>query len=295
MSLISNLVPVNLESEKQKFFASGGKVNPRFHYHKVYAASVLHKYGLPRVDYIEKAQEYVRQHRFQKPAVTGEVLSLAQMEAILEDLCKRLGIEPIHLQTDARQNSRFMIVRQNVLSVQWPAKVTREQFDDVLNHEIQTHLLRRLNERKQPWYRDKTRRNVLWKMTEEGLATYNSKDKDNPDLWQAAWLYLLVAWAQTEDFVSVYQRNLEYGLSRERAFTNTLRVKRGVRDTSQPGGFTKDLVYWEGYWRVAEYLADPKHDIRDLYWGKVGLDELEELRSRAVTKGLVYPTFIGEK
>jgi len=293
VSLIKNLVPVNLESEKQRFFSTGGEINPQFTYPKVYASKVLQKYGLPKDDYLARALTYLRDHPLnQQVTLVGEALRLDELAEILRDLCVKLGIAPITLQTNQTQNSRFMMVNANTLSVRWPARVTRSEFMGVLDHEIQTHLLRRLNEQKQPWYQDKSRRNKLWKMTEEGLATYNSKDKIDPDLRQAAWLYRLVDLAAHADFITVYRENIVAGFGREKAFTNTLRVKRGVCDTSQPGGFTKDLVYWEGYWLVADYLRDPAHDIKDLYWGKVGIEELEDLRARAVTTGLLYPTFV---
>ena len=292
MSLISNLVPLNLDEQKKIFWERDGDYNPQFVYAKDYSAKVLTKYGMPNQREYERAQSYLIAHPLQVSTDSGAALTFTELEVLLRDLCVRLAIAPITLVKSRRQNSRFMMRDQHTLSVQWPAKVSQEQFVSVLNHEIQTHLLRRLNDEKQPWHEQTRQRQKLWKKTEEGLAIYNSKDKNDPDLRQAALLYSLVYLAQTVDFKTVYHQNLRLGVSPTRAFTNSLRVKRGVRDTSRPGGFTKDLVYWEGYHQVAAYLRDPTRDIRDLYWGKVGLEEIEDLRAQAVTANLVYPTFV---
>jgi len=294
VSLITNLVPINLFEQKEKFFAVNGDYNPQFIYPRVYSPAVLIRYGIPDERQAQAAHDYLQTHPLGDSPVVTDPLEFGQLQEILAALCRQLGIKPIELVQNPRQNSRFMMTGAQTLSVQWPAKISREQVTSVLNHEVQTHLLRRLNDERQPWHEQTRSRRRLWKKTEEGLAIYNSKDKNDPDLRQAALLYWLVALARKHDFRTVYQASLSCGVTRGRAFTNALRVKRGLTDTSQPGGFTKDLVYWEGYHQVAAYLRAPGHSICDLYWGKVGCEEIEQLRAQAVTEGLIYPTFVSE-
>ena len=152
MSLISNLVPLNLDEQKQIFWERGGDYNPQFVYARDYSLAVLTKYGLPsRLEY-EHSQAYLHQHSLKATSVIDHPLSFIELEVLLRDLCVRLGMAPITLVKSRQQNSRFMMRDDLTLSVQWPAKVSQEQFVSVLNHEIQTHLLRRLNDEHQPWH-----------------------------------------------------------------------------------------------------------------------------------------------
>ncbi len=52
----------------------------------------------------------------------------------------------------------------------------------------------------------------------------------------------------------------------------TVRVKRGLKDTSAPGGFIKDHVYLEGK-RALEGFIAKGGNITPLYAGKIGLVE----------------------
>ncbi|MDY6769446.1 MAG: hypothetical protein SVU88_00570, partial [Candidatus Nanohaloarchaea archaeon] len=54
------------------------------------------------------------------------------------------------------------------------------------------------------------------------------------------------------------------------AFIRAYRVKRGLQDTSRPGGFIKDHIYFQGYRRLEQEpgLA------ADLYAGKLGFDDV---------------------
>ncbi|MFB6076795.1 MAG: tyrosine/phenylalanine carboxypeptidase domain-containing protein, partial [Candidatus Nanohaloarchaea archaeon] len=63
----------------------------------------------------------------------------------------------------------------------------------------------------------------------------------------------------------------ELGLDRRTAFIRTYRVKRGLVDTSRPGGFCKDHIYFQGYRRIA---AEPDLAAA-LYAGKVDADDLD--------------------
>ncbi len=59
----------------------------------------------------------------------------------------------------------------------------------------------------------------------------------------------------------------------EDAFTLTLRVKRGLGDTSKPGAFTKDYLYLDGYYHVKEYVRKGG-SLHALYTGKIGIEHV---------------------
>lgn len=61
------------------------------------------------------------------------------------------------------------------------------------------------------------------------------------------------------------------------AFQTTLKVKRGLEDTSKKGAFTKDLVYFAGYLEIKDFVSKGG-DIKNLYYGKYSLDDLELIK-----------------
>jgi len=79
-----------------------------------------------------------------------------------------------------------------------------------------------------------------------------------------------------ESFYNVYLRLKKYGFKNTDAFAITYRAKRNLCDTSEVGGFTKDYVYFSGYDKVKSYVK--KHDIKDLFIGKVKISDLKVIK-----------------
>ena len=75
MSLISNLIPLNLETERERFFASDGHYNPQFVYRKNYSPKVLTKYGLVSEEEYQKARTYLDTYVTSRAAKSREFLS----------------------------------------------------------------------------------------------------------------------------------------------------------------------------------------------------------------------------
>ena len=78
--------------------------------------------------------------------------------------------------------------------------------------------------------------------TEEGLATLSNHihyDKCNL-LAVPALLYYAVCFAQENSFWDTFKMISKYTPEFDDCWIQTLRVKRGVTDTSKPGGFCKD-------------------------------------------------------
>lgn len=63
----------------------------------------------------------------------------------------------------------------------------------------------------------------------------------------------------------------------------TIRAKRGLGDTSKPGGFIKDHVYLEGKVLLDDFVKDGG-DLTPLYAGKIGLQHID-----LVKKGIIKP------
>jgi hypothetical protein len=74
------------------------------------------------------------------------------------------------------------------------------------------------------------------------------------------------------NFLSTYVQDFE------RHWTIAFRQKRGLNDTSKPGGFSKDLAYFEGLVDTWHWLKKNDFDPTLLYWGKMALEDVDLAR-----------------
>jgi len=89
-------------------------------------------------------------------------------------------------------------------------------------------------------------------------------------------------------FIDVYNEVLKYGFDSERAWKVALKAKRGLTDTSKPGAFTKDFVYYKGHKMIKKFIRDGG-DLRELYYGKMNIDDLDIVKK---VKGLKPPIYL---
>ena len=141
-------------------------------------------------------------------------------------------------------------------------------------HEIGTHIKRAENAKKQklqlyrigfPYYL----------ATEEGLAVYNEEQADVQTIdiiRQYAGRVVAVDLALKNPFNVVYTTLQNYFTDAE-AYTITLRVKRGLKYTKQPGGHTKDHIYLKGFYIVKDFVRKGGN-LKDLYVGKIGVEHV---------------------
>ncbi|MDY6770098.1 MAG: DUF1704 domain-containing protein [Candidatus Nanohaloarchaea archaeon] len=109
-----------------------------------------------------------------------------------------------------------------------------------------------------------------YETAEEGLATFNEAEMDVfGETRPRITARVIAVAAADEGFHDLFDRMRELGLDRRTAFIRAYRVKRGLQDTSRPGGFIKDHIYFQGYRRLEQTpeLADA------LYVGKTGFDD----------------------
>lgn len=180
--------------------------------------------------------------------------------------------------------------KNNVLFVRKDAIFTEYKIKKLIIHEIETHILTAENGKNQPFgIFNRGLANYL--LTQEGLAIYNVNeqlDKDISKSYKALALVIAINTAHTSSFVQVFEKILSFGISVEDAFRITLKVKRGLTDTSTPGAFTKDMMYFSGYKQIKKFI-DNGGDMKDLYIGKFNLDDLPTIKK---LEGLVEPKIL---
>ncbi|MDP3917187.1 MAG: DUF1704 domain-containing protein [Nanoarchaeota archaeon] len=164
--------------------------------------------------------------------------------------------------------------KYNTLMINKGKDFSENDVKRLIVHEIGTHVTRFENAKKQkykmfrfgfPGYLE----------TEEGLAAYNEYRCGllSPKILRNyAGRVLANHMSLSSSFCSVYNDLLDY-FPKNDAWTLTLRSKRGMIDTSKPGGFTKDHLYLKGFLKVKQF-AESGGDMKKLYVGKIGIEHV---------------------
>lgn len=125
------------------------------------------------------------------------------------------------------------------MNIKLPCEYREGRMIGVLDHEIGTHFLRKHNEKLQPWYKKREKYDMKTCIaTEEGLACTNQmvqtvKDgRCKPFLYRSALNYYAAYMAKELSFVDLFKDLEKYVDSPQARWKFTLRVKRGLCDTS---------------------------------------------------------------
>jgi len=281
MSLIKKITPINLLEEKEKFFADES-YNPQFKYAEEFDEEILYKHGHPQNKYLELAQTILEKvhYRYDETdldKLRGDLVNQSEVTKKTTDFLKIHQLEKRFKITWSNSFVSRAAITVDTIKLKLPADFRQLDLLSMLYHEIGTHALRRINYEQQPWYKKKKKyefKNYL--KTEEGLAGLHSLLPLNFQYaYYPALNYVSVAYAQKHSFSKTWNFLKKYINNPERRWERTLRRKRGLKDTSRPGGFTKDLVYFEGMIEVWNYLNKNNFDLTKLYFGKMSWEDVD--------------------
>lgn len=280
MSLIAKLTPINLLEEKAKFVADHS-YNPQFIYENKVEEKTLIQYGLPRKGYVELAQRIVDKAYFHRNEqdllmMKGKVMTQEEVTKKIKFFLNMHGLEE---RFEVVWSSSFIsrtAINADAIKLKLPVRFRKEDLLGMLYHEIGTHAIRRVNYEQQSWFRRKKKYGFAsYLKTEEGLAILHSLI---PHTYKLAYIpairYLATDFSQSHSFSETFKFLSKYIEDFERCWTATFRQKRGLEDTSQSGGFTKDLVYFAGLIEVWQYLKEHDFDITKLYFGKMAASDV---------------------
>ena len=206
----------------------------------------------------------------------GKRLNQAEVEQRISSFLKLHHLEDRFAVTWSSSFVSRTTITSTTIKLRLPAEFQQEDLLGMLYHEVGTHALRRINYEQQPWFKKKKKYGFgSYLKTEEGIATLHSL---LPHSYKSAFIaairYLAAEYAATASFVETWEALAPYIENPERRWNVVFRQKRGLEDTSQPGGFSKDLVYFEGMVDVWNWLVSQNFAIADLYYGKLSLEDV---------------------
>lgn len=254
-----------------------------------FTAKSIHLYGTPDEKILNEALKEVEKmpSSFPEPS---RILDSKEAKKVFEQAIKDLGLKGWSVKIKQEMVSDAIAGKENSVMIREGATFSEERLKGTIAHEIETHVFTAMNGSQQP-YKIFQRGMADYLMTEEGLAVYNQEKTESSETSKKYWpasSIIGIHTAMNGSFAEVYAQLVKYGFGIERAWKVALKAKRGLTDTSKPGAFTKDFVYFKGHKMIQDFVKKGG-DLRDLYYGKLNLNDLDIVKK---IKGLKKPLFL---
>ncbi len=247
-------------------------------------------YGTPSRALVHKAYE-ILEHIPRKPPALKPITPTS-LKATFEKALQQYGfagwnimIKPTVARVSVSPSKRSVVISEK-------ARFSENDIKSLLAHEIGTHVLRAMNGYRQHYEIFGSDAIPGYLPTEEGLAIINEQKvgalSDNR-LRRFAGRVLATSLALKGSFREVFAELSTFFTPKD-AFALTVRVKRGLNDTSAPGGFIKDHVYLHGKLELADFVAHGG-TLEPLYTAKIGLEHLSLVEQGILQPPLYLPRF----
>jgi len=257
----------------------------------------INLYGLPDEQTIKYAQKMVAETPATDKSAGHDAVHLDYTTVIkhLKEVLHKYGLDNWQVEPSKNIVAGILIAthRKTVL-VHQNTFLEISRLGPIITHEIETHVLTYMNGAAQPLALFKQGMANYLK-TQEGLAAYNVAQQ-YPQVKRPLKFWarntLAVNLARKAPFYQVFNAIRELGFEDHMAFGVTTKVKRGLSDTGQAGGFTKDYVYLAGKLAVEKYIQSGG-SLTDLYVGKVDVHKMERLKKlRWLRPAKLLPFFL---
>lgn len=246
-------------------------------------------YGGPSEHLLQEALHEIKfmPKEFKK---AGKTLIAKEAKKVFEKAILDYGLKGWRVKLKKDLVSDAIAGKENTILIRENATFSEDRLKGTIAHEIETHAFTAMNGALQP-YKIFQRGLADYLTTEEGLAVYNQERTESSETIKKYWPASSVVGiyeAMRGSFTDVYHSIVELGFGAERAWKVALKAKRGIGDTSQPGAFTKDFVYFKGHKMIKDFVADGG-DLKRLYYGKINLEDLDIVKK---VKGLKSPMYL---
>ncbi len=241
------------------------------------------------------------------PLVEKAILLLKRRNTESKDAAPMMGVKGIQelfrerLREDRLEGWDVVEDRSNVdfVQIDWAHHkirlqsgmiVSEKMARRILQHVIGAKIYRTVNGERQP-FKCFALGFQGYLETDEGLAVELEEASGllTPGISRAyAGRLIGAARSANASFFQVFKDLTSYFLP-DQAYDIAVRNKRGLNDTSQPGGFLQDHLYLQGKEKI-KLLSGPEK--RLLYTGRIGIHHLPLVQELLTQKKLVDPAFV---
>ncbi len=246
---------------------------------------MLYRYGKPKPTYIQLAEELLEKafhNRTEEDIrqMEGELLNKPKANSMIQDFLQKNGLEN---EIQVKWSEKFPGKASwyiDTLKLRLPIWHREKEFLGTLYHELGTHALRRMNYAQQPFFKKKAEHGFGdYLITEEGLASFHTLLARNFKIdYTSALKYCACNVADHSSFAETFDYIKRFFQDPNRAWLYAYHQKRGLYDTKEGGGFTKNITYFEGLIEVWQYLKKSQYDVAGLYYGKIAAEDVELAR-----------------
>lgn len=224
----------------------------------------------------------------------GKILGFREIEEVFRVVFDELGLGDWRIEESKNipKNSIKVGIKSKRVFVDPNIERTQFKLRKTIVHEVGTHVLRATNGEKTGFDALSKANLASYLDVEEGLATWNEQNLGLlTDRWLVKKAILTYALYIGEDmsFRELYNALLGI-LPKNGAFSTTYRVKRGLRDTTYGGLYTKDIVYFRGFRKVMRRFEKDSSLYELLYAGKIDFKQAEWVREGLIRKPDQVPT-----
>lgn len=240
--------------------------------------NAIELFGRPDEACIKEAKEILQ--IAEDDVFTEETVSAESMRALLEAHIKEKGVDWEVRLSDKMVPKITVSGAEGVLYINSRLMYTPQEVERLKVHEVEVHIFRGANGRLQP-YRIFSEGTAGYNETEEGLAIVNEKKKgvlelDRRQIKLYAGRAICTDLCLSMGFYDAYRELTEY-FPEYIAYRLVERAKRGLRQTSRKGALTKGYHYISGFQKTRKYIEEDG-DIELLYVGKIGIDEVKDIK-----------------
>ncbi|MBF0547497.1 MAG: DUF1704 domain-containing protein [Candidatus Riflebacteria bacterium] len=240
---------------------------------------------LPENSLLEQAQNVLKNYPLADEPLD---VSPAQMKLELQKGLKEFGLNEWKVVFSRNMSARASVLPMSKeVKINPDAKFSTQDITRMVQHEVGVHAVRASYGTEMPL---KIFNSGVsdYLTTEEGAAAYNETQHNVfSGLNLFAKRALAGDWASQMPFSQVFSKLKGLGVDDEMAYSIAQRAKRGLTDTNQPGGFTKDVCYLRGYLKVKNFLEQNGKWEDLLHYGKTKVSDIENLKKYDAPMNLV--------
>lgn len=221
------------------------------------------------------------------------ILNAEEAKSLFEDALEQYELDNWKVVIKDQMVADCSVNKKGSFFIRDKAKFSKNRIESLIRHEIETHILTTVNGAQQP-YEIFSQGTADYLLTQEGMAVYNEEHFNSHGLKGERGIYSIIGiyHAKNTSFTGLYTLFKEYNFSPERAYQSTLKIKRGLTDTSLPGCFSKSSIYYIGYKKIKEFI-DNGGDYKDLYMGKINIDKVELYKQiKELKEAKILPQFL---